>query len=203
MKSRRKIFTLTLSILFLFLIPSILYAQSGRDFPMPDGLVTDFTGMLSNDDKVQILGALESAKMSNGMDGHVVVVLSTNEWFTQEYVKDYSDYLQGQGVIGQAGYLIYISVEDRKFALAVQDIATLSITEDRRDEIYLKMSLKLEEHNVVGAVLECISSIEGLERPEGAEEQKGMGPDIYVLLGILIIVVVLMMRLRKNIGKKS
>jgi len=203
MKNRQKILVCLFSTLAILLIPMMSFGQVMRDFPIPDGLVTDFSGTLSSEDKTQIMDALERARVSNGMDGHVVIVLSTDEWYTQEYVKDYADYLQGQGVIGSTGWLMYVSTADRKFGIGVQDLATESITKDRREEIYLKMSLKLETGDVVGGVMEGIGAIERLDPPSAVKKSNENSANMFVLMGILIIVVALMFRLRKTISKKA
>jgi uncharacterized membrane protein YgcG len=169
-----------------------------REFPMPDGLVSDFAGVLTEQESGRILAALESARRANSMDGHVIIVLRTQEWHLDEYVKDYADWLQGRGAIGPAGWVLYISTADRKFVLVAQDIANDSITPQRREEVALILSEKLERGDMVGAVLDAVGAIGELPAPEAVHERKKFSPDMLVFMGIAIMVIALMMRLRTS-----
>jgi len=172
--------------------------RGSREFPTPDGLVSDFAGVLTEQQTGQILAALEAARRANSMDGHVIIVLRTQEWHLDEYVKDYADWLQGRGAIGPAGWVLYISTADRKFALVPQDVADDSITPQRREEVALILSEKLEQGDMVGAVLDAVMAIGDLPAPEVVHERKKFSPDMLVFMGIGIMVMVLMLRLRTS-----
>ena len=198
----RQIFTsIILITLFLPLCPTMSFAQDTRDFPIPDGLVSDFSGVLSSEDKSMIMGALERAKASNAMDGHVVIVLSSDEWYTEEFVKDYADYLQGRGAITSAGWLMYVSTADRKFSIGVQDSAETSITNARKNEIYLRMDAIFETGDITGGIVEGIDSIAKLDPPSGLEQNGGSKANMFILMGILIVVIVLLVKLRKPVSR--
>ena len=187
---------LCILILTLSLSGSPAYSQDTRDFFLPDGLVTDFTGTLSNSQLSDIRSALDSAYESNSMDGHVIIALRTEEWHLDEYVKDYADFLQGHNLIEPTGWLIYISTQDRKFGFAVQDIAAKSITPQDREEISLILAAKLEQNDIHGAVLDAVTAISKLPPPQVASEKNNMSPDMLIFMGIAVIVMVLMLRLR-------
>jgi uncharacterized membrane protein YgcG len=193
---------LTLSLL-LFLSGTQAGAQDTRDFLLPEGIVTDFTGTLSNSELSEIRNALDSVYESNSMDGHVIIALRTEEWYIEEYVKDYADFLQGRNFIEPTGWLIYISTQDRKFGVAVQDRATGSITPQNREEIALVLATKLEQNDIGGAVLDAINVISKLPPPEFAIEKKNLSPDMLIFMGIAVIVIVLMLRLRFMKTRKS
>jgi len=200
----RQIFPgILLSAVLLLLCQTMSFAQDSRDFPIPDGLVSDFSGVLSSDDKNRIMVALEQAKSSNGMDGHVVIVLSSDEWFTEEFVKDYADYLQGRGAITSAGWLMYVSTADRKFCIGVQDRAETSITTARINEIYLRMDAIFETGDIAGGIAEGIDSIARLDPPSGIKENGGNKANMFILMGMLVVVIVLMVKLRKPAQRKT
>ncbi len=178
-------------------------AQNTRDFPLPDGMITDLSGELTDDEIARIRAALDSAHDSNGMDGYVVVALRTEEWHLEEYVKDYADYLQGLGHISSTGWLLYVSTADRKFALGVQDVAADSITPAKKQEISLIMSERLESGDLSGAIIGAIDAIADLPAPAGLQDKKKVSPDMLIFMGIAIMVIALMFRLRQVQMKKK
>ncbi|MCX6647035.1 MAG: TPM domain-containing protein [bacterium] len=187
-----------LILLFILFASSVSIAQTARDFPTLQGLVTDSTGTLSQDDIDRITNALEQAHSANNLDGHIFIALSTNEWYLDEYVKDYSDYLQSNGEISSSGWLLYISTSDRKFSLAVQDLATEIISPDRRQEIYLALDEKLQQGDIRGAIIDAVQKIGEFTSPESASGQKKLSPGMLMFMGIAIITVMMMLRLRKS-----
>ncbi len=172
-------------------------AQEGRDFPLPEGLVTDFTGTLTEAEIEEIEEALRTAYDRNGMDGHVIIALRTEEWHLEEYAKDYADFLQGRNLIEPTGWLIYVSTADRKFALVVQDVARESITTLRRQEIALIMSQHLEEGNFADGIVAATTAIGELDAVNIVQERRKVSPDMLIFMGIVVIVIVLMLRLRR------
>lgn len=193
----QKYLTLLLILPAWLILTSPVHAQDARHFPVPHGLVTDFTGTLTEQEVNDIIFALENARSTNSMDGYVIISLSTEEWFLEEYVKDYADYLQGRGQISSTGWLLYISTADRKFSLAVQDLAAESIPYNRKQEIYMILGNKLQNDNLSEAVLSAVDAIRKLPAPETVHEQKKVSPGFLIFAGIAIMVVVLMLRLRK------
>lgn len=189
-------------IFILLLISSHAFAQNTRDFPQLQGLVTDTTSTLSQDEIDSITLALEQARNSNTLDGHVYIALSTGEWYLDEYVKDYADHLQSQGQISSSGWLLYISTADHKFSLTVQDLASESIPLYRKQEIYLVLDEKLRQDDIAGAILDAVHRIGNLPAPEFAHEQKKVSPGLLIFMGIATMVIVMMLRLRK-IRKKA
>lgn len=179
----------------LIVTPSV--AQDIRDFPLPQGAVTDFTGTLTESQIDEIRLALDRAHQANSMDGFVIVALRTEEWYLDEYVKDYADFLQGRGLMNSTGWLLYISTADRKFSIAVQDAAAESITPERKQEISLKTSERLEQNDIAGAIIDSVDAIAMLAAPEINRDEKKIPPGMFAFMGMAIIVVVLMMRLRK------
>jgi hypothetical protein len=113
-------------------------------------------------------------------------------------VRDYADFLQGRGLIEPSGWLLYVSLADRKFALAVQDFARQSITAPREREIELVMSERLEEGDILGAIVGSIEAIGKLEGPQAIREKRKISPDMLVFMGIAVMVVALMLRLRHH-----
>lgn len=195
-RRKRHIPCLLLALCALLLVPALANAE--RDFPLLQAPVTDFTGSLADTDLVAIRQALDEAYRANGMDGHVIIALRTEEWYLDEYVKDYADFLQGRGLIEPAGWLLYISTADRKFALAVQDLARKSITVSRKQEIDLILSERLDSGDVAGAILGSIEAIGKLEAPRVIQEKRKISPDMLVFMGIAVMVVALMLRLRHH-----
>jgi uncharacterized membrane protein YgcG len=186
-------------ILFLILFASsVSIAQTARDFPPLQGIVTDSTGTLSQDDIDRITNVLEQARNANNLDGHVYIASNTDEWFLDEYVKDYADYLQSNGQVSSAGWLLYISTSDRKFSLAVQDLATENISPDRRQEIYLVLDEKLQQGDIQGAILDAVQKIGEFTSPGSASGQKKLSPGMLMFMGIAIMTVMMMIRLRKS-----
>lgn len=191
--------SLALSLIAVILAAGLhAHALVNRNFPLPDAIVTDFTGTVFPDDIESIRLALMDARERNGMDGHVIIALSTEEWYLQEYAKDYADYLQGRGLIGSTGWLIYVSIADRKFAIAVQEAAKQSITPARLSEVELVLSEKLERGDVAGAVVDAVDRIGDLPSLRAVQDKKKIRPDMLFFMGIAVIVVVLMMRLRRH-----
>jgi uncharacterized membrane protein YgcG len=186
-------------ILFLILFASSMsIAQTARDFPTLQGLVTDSTGALSQDDIDRITNALEQSRSANNLDGHIYIASNTDEWYLDEYVKDFADFLQSNGEISSSGWLLYISTSDRKFSLAVQDLASETISPDRRQEIYLALDEKLQQGDIQGAILAAAQKIGDLPPPGTANGQKKLSPGMLMFMGIAIITVMMMMRLRKS-----
>lgn len=203
MRTRCGIFVVGFLLLTFLLATISAVAEGAREFHMPTGLVTDFTGTLSEADVTEILAAIESSRSKNQMDGHIIVALRTPEWYLDEYVKDYADFLQGQGQVSPSGWLLYVSTADRKFSLGVQDVAASSITEPRKQEIALIMSEKLEQGDVKGAIVDAVKAIGELDPPQGGKVKKGMRPEMLFFAGIAIIVVTLMARLRNQKRKTA
>jgi len=172
------------------------YGQSARNFSIPDGSVTDFTGTLTNAQVNEIRLKLTEAYEENRIEGVVIVALTTNEWYLEEYVSDYADYLQGHGHLKSSGYLLYLSLEDRKFAFSVQETAARSITPQHEAEIALILSSRLEGGDIAGAILDVVDHISDLPTPENEEVRPAMSSDMFILLGVVIIIVVLVLRLR-------
>jgi uncharacterized membrane protein YgcG len=186
-------------ILFLILFASSMsIAQTDRDFPTLQGLVTDSTGALSQEDIDRITNSLEQARNANNLDGHVYIASNTDEWYLDEYVKDFADFLQSNGEINSSGWLLYISTSDRKFSLAVQDLAAETISPDRRQEIYLVLDGKLQQGDIQGAILAAVQKIGEFTSPASASGQQKLTPGMLMFMGIAIITVMMMMRLRKS-----
>lgn len=197
MKSSLKRYPFAFFIVFLLATSPVLYAQEGRDFPQLQGLITDSTGTLSQDDIDRIRMALEQSHAANTLDGHVYIALSTDEWYLDEYVKDYADYLQSRGQISPTGWLLYISIADHKFSLAVQDLAMDSIPQNRKQEIYLVLDEKLRQNDVSGAILDATNRIGNLPTPDAAHEKSKVSPGLLIFMGIATMIAVMMLRLRK------
>jgi len=195
---RRQHLYLFISTCLFLLMGSSVSAQSTRDFPMPTGTISDFSGELTEHQIDEIRLALSDAYDANSMDGHVIITLSTDEWYLDEYVKDYADYLQGQGMMDSTGWLLYISTADRKFSLAAQDIAALSFTPVRKQEIYLSLGDKLESGDIHGAVIDTIGAVKSLPAPEVNRQKNNLSPGLIVFMGVVIIVITLMIRLRRT-----
>jgi uncharacterized membrane protein YgcG len=192
-----KLFAGIIFILIFIFTFHAAYAQDMRNFPPLQGLVTDATGTLSPDEIDMITLALEQARGTNTMDGHVYIALSTEEWYLDEYVKDYADYLQAQGQISPTGWLLYISIADRKFSLAVQDRASETITDDSRKEIYLILEEKLKQDDIAGGIMDTVHAIGNISNHGPAQERKNFSPGMLMFMGIAVIVTVMMLRLRK------
>ncbi len=183
-------------------IPSA-HAQDSREFMLPTGLITDFSGTLSEDDIDTIRHTLESAHRKSKMDGHVIIALRTQEWYLEEYAKDYADFLQGRGIISSTGWLLYISTADRKFTLVVQNAANESITGVHKREVALILNEKIGQDDMVGGIIDAVNALGDLPAPEVVREKKKISPDMTIFIGILIIVIVLMLRLRKGFSKST
>jgi uncharacterized membrane protein YgcG len=173
-------------------------AYGNRDFPMPSGMVTDFTGTVANSDLDNILTALQRSEDANSMSGHVIIALSTSEWNLDEYARDYADYLQGRGYLDSDGWLIYISVEDHKYTIAVQDGAVKSFSPQFLNEFMLIMDNKLAQNDLTGAILDGIGAIESLPAPHAEEKRMKNSPDILIFAGIALMVLVLMFKMRRD-----
>src|SRR3990172_8770072 len=96
------------------------YSRDDRDFPLPESKINDFADVLSPEDFTSIMVALDRTSSANGMQGYVIIAASTDEWNFDEYLKDYADFLQGKGLLDSTSWLIYVSVQDRKYGFAVQ-----------------------------------------------------------------------------------
>ena len=192
-----KILIHAVAIALVLLLFTEAEARNGRNFPMPDSPVTDFTGTIFSADLETIRRAIMDSRERNGMDGMVIVALSTDEWHLQEYAKDYCDFLRGKGLISSSGWLIYVSTADKKFAIAPQDKAKESFTQQRLSEIMLIMSERLEQDDISGAIINAIKAIGDLSGPQTVMQKKRMSPDMLIFMGIAVIVVVLMIRLRQ------
>jgi uncharacterized membrane protein YgcG len=173
-------------------------AVDDRDFPLPQGLVTDLTGTLSTIQLEAIGNSIRTANEATGLDGRVVIASSTDEWYLDEYVKDYGDYLQSQNVIGPTGWVLYISVDDRKFALAVQDGAYATFAPARLKEIKLMLDEKLETGDLNGAVTEAVKAIGDLPALHKNQPRKGWSPNTLVFMGIAVILFTIMIRSRRQ-----
>ncbi len=186
------------SVMMFLITGAPLLAQSSRDFPTPTGTITDFSGEMTEHQIDVIRLALNEAYETNYMDGHVIITLSTDEWYLDEYVKDYADYLQGQGMLNSVSWLLYISTADHKFSLAAQDVAALSLTPSRKQEIYLILGSKLDNGDVHGAVMDAVSMIQSLPAPEFDMKKNNLTPGLIIFMGIVVIVITLMLRLRRT-----
>jgi len=173
-------------------------AVDDRDFPLPQGLVTDLTGTLSTSQVEAIDNAIRTANESTGLDGRVVIASSTGEWYLDEYAKDYGDYLQSRNIIGSTGWVLYISVDDRKFALAVQDGAYAIFAPARLKEIELILDEKLEAGDLNGAVMEAVRAIGDLPGVHKSQPKKGWSPNTLVFVGIAVILFTIMIRSRRQ-----
>lgn len=200
-KTTALLFIFTMAFLLIVPWPG-LHAQGTRNFALPEGVITDFTGTLTEPQVDEIRRALQASYESNSMDGHVIINLSTEEWHLEEYAKDYADFLQGRGLINASGWLLYISTADRKFAFVVQDRALKAITEARKAEIELILSEKLEQDDMYGGILDAVNAISALQAPEIIQGKRNMSPDMLIFMGIVVMIIALMLRLR-NTQKKS
>ena len=196
MPINRAILFLVAVLIALVAMTASAWPNQSRDFPLPQGLVTDFAGALTPNQMDQVHDALEESYRANGMDGHIIIALNTDEWYLDEYVKDYADFLQGRGLINREGWLLYLSKADRKFALAVQDLAAESITLPCKQEIALIMSERLEAGDIAGAVLNAVTAIGEMPAPQTVREQRKMSPDMLIFMGVVVMVIGLMLRLR-------
>jgi uncharacterized protein len=183
--------------------PRLALASDQRDFPIPTGLVTDFTGALSATQVESIEGEVKRANDANGLDGRVVIVPTTKEWYLNEYAKDYGDFLQAQGTIAQSGWIIYLSTDDRKFALVVQSGATSAFPPIRRREIELILDQGLESGDTTGAILKAVQAVADLPRTHQAAPKKGFSPNNLIFLGLAIILFTLVVRSRRQIKRKE
>lgn len=205
----RFLFYLLVSTVIFFSMAWATDADTGRDFPIPDGIVSDFTGSLGPDDVNEILKELDRAYDNNGMQGHVVITLSTGEWYLDEYVKDYADYLQGRGILDSTSWLLYISTADRKFGIAVQDSSKPVFDSFVIRELSLLVSENLEKKDVKAAILAVTDFVADLPAPQKVHEQRKVSPDMLIFGGIAVMVIALMLRLRRpkkvpvNTGRKS
>ena len=179
------------------------YSRDDRDFPLPESKINDFADVLSPEDFTSIMVALDRTSSSNGMQGYVIIAASTDEWNFDEYLKDYADFLQGKGLLDSTSWLIYVSVQDRKYGFAVQDSAAQSITPRFKEEMSLIMGESLENGDVTGAVTSVIDAVGKLPKPENASDLKNMSPDLLVFAGIALMVVVMMIRIRKTKARPS
>ena len=100
-------------------------------------MVSDFTGTISTSQLDLIESALEESNRKTGLDGRVVFVTGTDEWYLDEFAKDYGDFLQARGVFGRNGWVLYFSTGDHKFTLAVQDDARTTLNLLRKNELLL------------------------------------------------------------------
>jgi len=175
-------------------------ADDEERFPILQGLVTDSAGILSVADIESIGNVLKAANDTTGLDGRVVISSSTSEWYLAEFAKDYGDFLQTRGIISPTGWLIYISTEDRKFALAVQGKALVILTPVRRREIELILDQHLEQGDIAGGVLAAVKAIDELP----ALEKKGNGkkpitsPNNMIFIGLAVVLFTLAMRSRRT-----
>lgn len=192
--SYKILISLSLIIFAVLILSSTAYAE--REFRIPNDVVADFTGTFSQSDLDEIRGKIQGAFETNSMDGHVIITLRTEEWYLDEYVKDYADFLQGRGLIKPTGWLLYVSIADRKFALHAQNAAKDTITLPRKIEIELRMNEKFSNGDIKGAILVAVDSIAKLKSPSSVAQERKMPPDMLVFFGIAIIVAAIMMRMR-------
>ena len=184
--------------LFLLIFPALsVNAATTRDFPIPKDIVTDYTGTLSEDQLTEIRSALENTNRANGLQGNIIINSNTGEWYLDEYVKDYGDYLQAKGRLESTGWLLYLSLGDRKFGFAVQADAAKSLSSARIRDLSFMLSEYLAKDDIAGGIIAVTNSIGELSSPKTAVEKKKMEPDLLIFAGILVITAVLMYRLRK------
>ena len=185
-------------LIFTFVQASSEETGKERHFPLPSGLVSDFSGTLSEEELKALNDALDQANRAVGTDGRVIVAQVTDEWYLDEYVRDYADYLQAQGVMSSSGWLLYISVEDRKFSLAVQDDASKAITAVRRRELELILSESLEKEDLAGAILAAVKAIEKIPALTQRKKAPSSSSNTLIFIGLSIILFTLMLRARRN-----
>jgi hypothetical protein len=174
-----------------------LTGRAARDFPVPTGLVSDFTGTISTSQFELIEGALEESNQKTGLDGRVVFVRRTDEWYLDEFAKDYGDFLQARGVFGRNGWVLYISTGDHKFTLAVQDEAQTTLNLLRKSELLLLVDGKLRSGNPGDAALAGVKAVADMPSLPGARAHKGKNMNIFFFVGISVILFTIMMRTRR------
>ncbi|MFH1676132.1 MAG: TPM domain-containing protein [bacterium] len=159
--------------------------------------MTDYTGTLSEDRLSEIQNALENVSLANGLQGHVVINSNTGEWYLDEYVKDYGDFLKMKGKLESTGWLLYISLDDKKFGFAVQSGAAKSINSNRVRDLSFMLSDYLGKGDLAGGIIAVTNAIGELSAPKTVSEKKKMDPNLLIFMGILLITAVLMYRLRR------
>jgi uncharacterized membrane protein YgcG len=193
--ARFQIAALIISIILLFSTVSV--ADETRTFPVPQGLITDLTGILTTEQITGIESAIASVNEQTGLDGRVVVVQKTDDWYLEEYTKDYGDWLQSQRIISNLGWVIYISTEDRKFGIAVQDGAIGSFSANRQREIRLILSENLDRGDLNGAITNSLQSIGELPQVRVVSPAKKSSTNTILFVGIAVVLFTLMLRQRK------
>jgi uncharacterized membrane protein YgcG len=187
----------TVLLTILLALPGVVDAQESRDFPVPTGLVTDMAGVFSGEQVTALEELIGRANVATGLDGRVVIVPGTEEWYLDEYTKDYGDWMQGQGIIQPTGWLIYISTVDRKFSLAVQDGAVGNLTPGRRREILLILGESLQAGDIYGAAVKAVEEIGKL--PGIQTKNKGkFSSNVLIFIGLAVVLFTLMMRQRRS-----
>jgi uncharacterized membrane protein YgcG len=171
-----------------------------RKFPIPTGFVTDFAQALSVTEIESLTTALESANEATGLDGRVIIAASTDEWYLNEYAKDYCSFLQAEGIIKPTGWLIYLSTDDKKFALSVQDRALGVLTPVRRREIELILNENLKNGGIASGLDAAIKAIGDLppQRTKQPTSKKSItSPSNLIFFGLAIILLTIATRARR------
>jgi uncharacterized membrane protein YgcG len=198
---KRKSLFILVPVFFLILLLAVpTYADTPRSFPQPSGSVTDLTSTLTPDQIQSIEQSVKNSTDSTNMDGMVIVTSSTDDWYLNEYLKDYGDWLQSQGLITRDGWLIYISTTDRKFGLVAQDGALASLTPIRRREIELIIGERLGANDLNGAITKAVNSIKSLPAIKKTSNgtKKPAPSSTLIFTGLAIILFTLVLRSRKQ-----
>jgi uncharacterized membrane protein YgcG len=194
---------LTATVILLLLACPVTAA---RAFPIVQGAVTDLPDVISAEDEIRLTQEISNLREFNDMPGLIVITESTGEWDFIEYGHDLFGRLQSQGLTDTTGFLIYISIVDKKLALVLgRDLERIVDPEELR-AIRNGLGDALEKGAYVNGLMAALARLGQLTGSSEIEEAKRQRGDWLILAGLIIIVAVLIWNLskkRRELRKRS
>jgi uncharacterized membrane protein YgcG len=132
------------------------------------------------------------------MPGVIVIERKTDEWDIDEYNHDLFDRLLAKGLLDKSGFLLYISIEDRKMSLVLgYDLERVTDRETSR-EIRNELGAALGREEYFKGITDAVARLRQLTGPVELDEARRQRGEYLMLAGFVILISVLIM----NIAKK-
>jgi uncharacterized membrane protein YgcG len=169
-----------------------------RDFPAVDDRVEDFAGVLTEDQVTALIQGMQHLIGFNEMPGVIVIQRHTSEWDFDEYCHDLFDRLMAKGLVNNSGFLIYISVDDRKLSFVMGHDLERVTDPERVREIRGILGAALAKDEYFKGLTDTIAQLRLLGGPVELDEARRLRGQYLMLAGFLVIIAALVM----NISKK-
>ena len=175
-----------------------------RDFPSVDERVEDFADVLTDEQVTALIQGMQYLIGFNEMPGVIVIQRHTSEWDFDEYCHDLFDRLMAKGLVNKSGFLLYVSIDDKKMSLVLgYDLERVTDPETTR-EIRNSLGAALAKEEYFKGLTDTIARLRLLTGPVELEEAGRQRGQYLMLAGFLIIIAVLVMNIakkRRNIKK--